>query len=1173
MKFRGIILAISLFVGINFSFCQPWLYNSENFKSTNEEINFKKSQAAFNEYYKNRSVIYAKGQKQFRRWEYIMAPRLSNSTYLDSKILWKEIISKPINPPEDSAEWSFVGPESTPYEIETTLKSGNGRLNCIAFHPTDQNIFYVGAPSGGFWKTTNGGTSWATTSDKLDAIGISDIVVSHKNPSIIYLATGDGDAGDTYGIGIIKSIDGGETWDTTNLSFSISNHLYFRRIIMHPENPDTMFATSNSGIYKTTDGWETFTSLNTTESFRDIEFKPGDPTYIYATTYNIYGDAKILRSTDGGETFNDISTSLDFSNVDRSELAVSVANPNYIYAVASKASTGGLYSVIRSTNSGNSWVEVFNDDFENLLGWAEDGEDHADGGQGWYDLSLAVSPTDINTIILGGVNVWKSTNGGSAWSLSGFWTHGSSVDYVHADQHMFAYSPITNDLFTANDGGIYKSSDDGDNWNDISNDIQILQSYKLGISQLSEGKIITGNQDNGTFLLTSNEWFSLLGGDGMQCHIDPTNDDILYGSFYYGDIYRSNDGGLTFYSIKPSGSGDGEWVTPYILHPVTPATIYAGFKEVYKSSDRGETWAPISENLTTSNLEQLAVSASNDNFIYASHGNTIYKTTNGGTNWTTLANSLPDETITSICISPNDYNEVWITFSGYSENIKVYHTLDGGSTWSNYSEGLPNLPVNDIIFRHNSIKELYLATDIGVYFRHADTNTWLNFSNNLPNVIVTDLEIADDFNLLRAATYGRGVWETRLKGFVPSKAEFAATPVSSCSDAPILITYRGEAPYDSLVWDLAGATLDFENINKDSLIVHYSEIGSKTIGLSHYSDGIVTNEVKSDYLDISNNSIDFTINPDQLFVCDDSEFFVYLPPVGYDYSITPSTGVVNLTENVLTMQILDDMTYTVTATHGTCKADKDLSFSVMPDKICDAIFIPEGISGPFSNNCALSQVNEPVPPIGSDLVSKGCVSQDGWCEDENVIRKSVWFKVVVAETGKIEVKATGFDTKIALYQADDCNSLLSSSYTLLAANDDISNDNSASTIYYLDELTPGDTLYLQVDGSAGGKTGMFMVEIINNPTGVEQTNKTVSNIKVFPNPANNEFTVRMLVPGRSKVDIDIFDETGKLIKSKPGIEEVSFFEETINTSELSGLYIVRIKTKDQVKMRKVIIQN
>lgn len=1161
-----ILPIVILFAVISISFSQPWLVESQTFKSTKGEPTFKESQAAFNAYYKNKEVAGAKGQKQFRRWEFIMEPRLSNSSFLDSKSLWKAINDKPALLPDDSADWMFVGPETTPYEIQTTRKSGNGRLNCVAFHPTDEDIIYVGAPSGGFWKTSNGGLNWTTTTDKLDAIGISDIVISHVDPQIIYLATGDGDAGDTYGIGIIKSTDGGNTWDVTNLSLDAVNGIYFRRILMNPEDENIMIASSNNGIYRTTDGWNTYDLQLSDKSFRDLEYKPGQPDTVYATTYSYGGAAKVYRSTNGGISFNDITSSLGITGVNRIELAVTPANPEYVYALASKSSNSGLHSVHRSTNSGTDWNEVLNDSFENLLGWNFNGSD--DGGQGWYDLSLAVSPTNENVVLAGGVNIWRSTDGGTNWDISSMWYHGTSVDYVHADQHMFAYSQLNGNLYTANDGGLYFTEDDGLNWSDISNDIQILQSYHFGISQLSDDKIITGNQDNGTFLSTNSEWFAIIGGDGMQCHIDPGNDDILYGSIYYGDIYKSVDGGLNFSNIRPAGVDDGAWVTPYILHPTHPNIIYAGYKNVYKSTDRGLSWNVISPRLSNSNLNEVAVAPSSDDFVFASQGRFLYKTGNNGADWDTISSGLPSEAITSICISPNDHNEIWVSLSGYSDGNKVYYTADGGATWNNYSTGLPNVPANDIIYREGSNKELYLATDIGVYYRNADSDTWISYSNNLPNVIVTDLQIAKNFNKLKAATYGRGVWETVLEPIIPSKIAVSTDLIYGCTDAPIMVSYAGEELFDSLKWGFDNATIITEYPNNDTVIISYPETGLKTVTLYHYLDGVLTTENNYNFHNIG-TTLSFDIYPDMQYVCNDAGVDYYLPP-GYTYSIDPSDGA-TFDGNILTLQPSVTTDYTLTAIHGLCSTDREISIAKMPDDICDAIVLPVGVSGPFSNSCATSQIDEPFAPVGTGN-SNGCISQNGWCEGEDVVRNSVWFKIPVTQTGKIAINVRGFDSKIALYETENCIDLQGGKYTLLAANDDTDGNQFGSSIYPVNDLTPDDTLYLQVDGSFGGAIGEFTVEIIDYSFNSTNRIEEIHNITLYPNPAQNEFTVRMIVPESSVVDVDVFDETGKLILSKPGMEDVSFYEEKFDAPDMNGLYFVRIKTKNQVIMRKLIIQ-
>lgn len=1169
---KTILLATLFFFACNTIIAQPWLYNNKVLKSSDKEITFKESQAAFYEYFKDKEVVNAKGQKQFKRWEFIMAPRLNNtSDYLNSKALWIAINDKPSAQVEDSAKWEFVGPEKTPYQIDTYLKTGNGRLNCVAFHPTEPNTLYVGAPSGGFWKSTDGGASWTTTTDKLDAIGISDIVVSHENPNTIYIATGDGDAGDAYSIGILKSTDGGATWNTTGLSIDVVDRIYFRRIVMHPDNADIMFAGAKDGLYKTTDGWNTYSKIISLD-IKDIEFKPGNPDYIYACSYGI-GKTKVYRSTNGGNTFSDISPS-GYNDAGRVEIAVSPANPEYLYAVASELSEDGLLSLHVSTNSGSSWVKQIGNQTKNLLGWALDGSDT--DGQGWYDLALAVSPTDETEVIVGGVNIWKSTNSGIDWTISSYWTPrdpSDNPDYVHADQHMFAYSPLTNELFAANDGGLYKSPDDGDSWTDISNDLQILQSYKMGISQTSEYKIITGNQDNGTFLQTNNEWFEVYGGDGMQCHIDPVNDDTIYASIYYGDIFKSVNGGLTFSSIKPAEAKGGAWVTPYIIHPTKPNIIYAGYNRIFKSVDRGDSWEVISGDFDPySTTLEIAVSSSNDNYIYASDSDSkIYKTANGGAHWDTIkSNDLPSRTVTSICVSPNDHNEVWVTYSGYSSGEKVFYTNDGGNSWANYSEGLPNVPANEIMYRQNSNKELYLATDIGVYYRHADTNKWISYSNGLPNVIVTDLEIVEKYGKLRAATYGRGVWETMLKAPIPSKTAISTNLFNGCINAPFEITYAGQASYDSLKWNFPEGTIEYESTDKDTIIVSFETTGLKTVTLNHYHEGVVSQEVNTNYLEV-NSSLNISLSSQEIFVCNNNEMIIELPR-GYNYSVSPTTDVVSLENNFLTVSPTTPVEYTITASHGTCSVDKQLNVVFLPDNICDAVYLPEGLHGPYSNSCATIQDHEPFAPVGSDATSSGCVSQDGWCNSEDIARNSVWFKVEVSESGKLQIEVNGFDSKIALYKSGSCEMLHNGSFTILAANDDISRTNINSRINLLSDLTPGDTLYLQVDGSYGGVKGEFYVNILNGPSSVEDVNKDFSNIKVFPNPANDELTVRMIVPGTSTVDVDFFDETGKLILSKPGKEELNFYEENFNVSGLHGLYFVRIKTKDQVIIRKVMVQ-
>jgi len=1173
MRLGRIIIAIAFLISTSAnSIAQSWYYNiskkNPSLKSTDKELSFKEKQEAFNKFWEVKKVEKGKGFKPFKRWEYFTEPRIDNTGQINSIALWKAINEKLKNSVADSANWTFIGPHETPYEIESTNLSGNGRLNCIAFHPSNPDIIYVGAPSGGFWITEDFGTTWRTTTDMLDAIGISDIVVSHSDPSTIYIATGDGDAYDTYAIGILKSDNNGENWSPTSLSLEASQTISFRRLIMDPTDSDKMYATSNVGIYRTTDGWVTYTNVQS-GNFKDIEFKPGDPEVIYATSYDNAGNASVYRSTNGGTVFSESISGMDIEgNVNRIELAVSPANSNYVYAIASDASNDGFYAFYRSTNSGNSWTLMFGTTANvNLLGWTTTGQDL--GGQGWYDLALAVSPTDINTIYAGGINIWKSDDGGNNWELSSYWRHIGGFEYVHADQHIFQFSPHNDALFVVNDGGVYYTNNDGSTWNDISSDLQILQTYKLGVSQSVSGKLVCGNQDNGTFLYENSEWFQILGGDGMECFIDPHDENIIYGSLYYGDLRKSTDGGLFFNSIIPAPSLEGDWVTPFIMHPLNSDILYAGYKKVYKSVNKGSSWTEISGALDAENLTSLAIAPSNDNVIYASTDRKIFKTTNNGNNWEEITTGLPGNSITSIAVSPNDPNKVWVTFSGYSSLNKVFFSENGGTNWINYSDSLPNVPVNKLIVRYNSNQELFAATDIGVYYRNGETEYWQNFSKNLPNVIVTDLEIVENINKLRASTYGRGLWETVLQEAMPSKAEFSSNINSGCINAPIKLMYEGSANFDSLVWSTDNANILGQSTNKDTIEIEFSTTGKKTIGLKHYLNDTLTNEIKYDFISIT-NTLSFVLPANRYYVCYRDTIDILLNDA-FDYLWEPSDGLDTSKGNTVSIDAYNSTTYTVTAQHGECIAYDSIKIVAVSDSVCNALFIPLGMNGPFSNQCASIESFEPSAPVGSDP-PYGCTSQDGWCSGEDRIDNSVWFKLVVPPSGRIGVTVEGFDCQIALYKTTSCEGILTYNYDLLAANDDIDDINFNSRINVLTNQTPGDTLYLQIDGSIGGMTGEFTVYLTEARLIPTSLPEPISNIRIFPNPATDLITVKLIVPGKSNVSVNIYSETGKLVCEKYTKSPVSFYEDTFNVSGLNGIYFVQVVTKKSTIVQKLIVK-
>ncbi|HAY70387.1 MAG TPA: hypothetical protein DCX89_00720 [Saprospirales bacterium] len=744
---RVVFVIASFLIFSNSLYSQPWL---ENATDAEGKLNFFMIRENAEKYWENRPIEKGKGFKPYKRWEYYWQYRVNpDGSFPDSGITeknWKEYLLRNQGKNRvNEANWESIGPSLT-----NGGYAGIGRVNCVAFHPTDPDIIWIGAPGGGLWKTTDGGATWITTFDQSVVLGVSGILIDPKKPNIMYIATGDGDASDTYSTGVLKSIDGGVTWQTTGLNWNVSQTRVIRRIIFQPENSSILFAATSNGLYRTLDSGENWTQV-LTGNFFDVKANPNSfSNIVYAAT-----GSTVQKSIDNGATFTIVQ---NISGANRIALGVSNANSGYLYALASNGSGNGFLGFYQSVDTAKTFT--LKATTPNLLGWDSDGGDS--GGQGWYDLCLAVDPTDPEVVYTGGVNVWKSTNGGTAWSLRTHWSGASGVQTVHADQHCMEWQNPTT-LWLGNDGGIYKSTNGGVNWSDKSNGLIISQMYKLGVSQ-ADAKVITGLQDNGTKLKgTSGTWNDVIGGDGMECAIRPDNASVMYGSLYYGAIRRSTNGGSSWTSIKPSNAGDGAWVTPFVLDPNASQTIYAGFKRVYKSTNQGTNWTALgSSNLNSSALNYLHVAKANSSVIYAGRGSSLYRTTNGGTNWSTM--TVPGSNTVMLAIHPDDADMIWAVRSNYTAGQKVYKSEDGGATWINVSGTLPNLPVNCILFDESTNKDgLYIGMDVGVFYRDNDMEDWELFSTGLPNTPVFELEIKYDTDEIFAATYGRGLWKSVKK--------------------------------------------------------------------------------------------------------------------------------------------------------------------------------------------------------------------------------------------------------------------------------------------------------------------------------------------------------------------------------------------------------------------------
>ena len=792
-------------------------------------VNFNTVVEKFNTAHVGKTYEKGHGWKQFKRWEHMMGQRVgADGIRPNPGVLYQAIQAQKTATSVEYGDWSAMGPFNAP------SNGGIGRISNVAFHPNHYDTIYAGAPAGGLWVSYDDGQNWKTFTDELTNIGVSDLAIDPLHPDTMYLATGDRDAADTYSFGLLKSTDGGVTWGTTGLSFSVSNNYRIGRVVVDPDSTHTILVATNGGIYRSTNYGVNF-SLRQTGNFIGIHNGIGDTAY--ATTTG--SSPKVYRSVDNGDSWSQLTSGLPTSNKYRCELTLS-STPGKLYVVygASNYGYGGVY---RSTNGGTTWSLMSST--PNIMGWSNNGS--GSGGQAWYDLSIACDPNQENTIYVGGVNIWKSTNGGSTWSCVGHWYGAGSTPYVHADHHHASFRPGSSELYVGTDGGVYKTTNAGSSWSDLNDGMNITQYYKISQSTTDTSLVLAGAQDNGSHMRSSTmNWSEVTGGDGMDNGVDIANDNLLYTSIYYGDFYKSTNGGAFFSGINTlSPSGSGNWVTPFNTDPVTANTIYAGFTKLWKSSNAGASWtATSSANVAgNANMDEFEIAPSNTNYIYALINSNIYKSSNAGSTWSSITPSgslFTGNNITGVAIDADDEDHIVISISGFTGTKKAMESFNAGVSWSNISSGLPNVPATAVIFEGGSSDGIYVGTDIGVYYKSSVYPNWVSFNENLPNVIISDFELYEDDALLRIGTYGRGVWQSPLMSGLSAvpEADFTADPTSTCGlGDTVTLTDNSSGLPASWLWQITPAAYNFVGSSTDTAQnpqVVFTATGSYTVTLT-----------------------------------------------------------------------------------------------------------------------------------------------------------------------------------------------------------------------------------------------------------------------------------------------------------------------------------------------------
>ncbi len=729
--------------------------------------------------------------KHWKRWEYFMSSRLDENgeiVNVSEKIFnltQQYRIQQTDQPDLAYGNWSFIGPNST--------GAGIGRVNRIEFHPTDPNIVYIGTARGGLWKSINGGLTWQCITPFLSSLGISGIVIDNINPNIIYILTGEGDANaggftENYGyiswsIGVLKSVDGGLNWNKVGEFPGVSNFFYTGyKLIQDPNNSAILFAATSRGLFKTGNGGLSWIQVNSLKCF-DVEFKPGSSTVVYASVLSF--TTPFIYSTQSGDADTWLTSNLPDLYFDhgRSAIAVSPASPAVVYLLTSSRTLDNYHAVYRSTNNGVNFTLMHSTPDLLISDPTDPGK-----GQAIYDLALAVSPTNSNDLVVGGINSWRSTNGGVSFIKST--VHGTSTlppplsNYVHADCHDLAYNPLDGALYNANDGGVWKSTSGGFSWFDLNDGLGITQFYHGVGTDALPNMVLGGTQDNGTKLRTSaggSTFTHIIGADGFDAILN-YNDPTIGFADANRKIYRLTGLGTT--NTTDSVFDSPSFFPVLAMNPTVPTTIYAGAyysctncPSINRSTNNGTTWTNIqgvASNWAIATCPSLSSRLYAAGFVRTgidASGNEIkdgrmQRSDNGGTTWIDLTNnpgfasqaSINGLTITDIGVEETNSSHVWVSLGGWRFGEKIYYSADGGLTWVNRSGSLPNIPINCIA--SDNANNIYIGTDIGVFYRGAASTDWTPFYNGLPQVPITDLIINATAGTIKAVTYGRGVWQS-----------------------------------------------------------------------------------------------------------------------------------------------------------------------------------------------------------------------------------------------------------------------------------------------------------------------------------------------------------------------------------------------------------------------------
>ena len=682
-----------------------------------------------------------------------------------------------------------------------------GRVDDFAVVESDPRIIYVGTAAGGIFKTVNGGNTWQPIFDDQPNPSIGDLALAPSNPAILYAGTGEANnrQSSSWGNGVYKSMDGGGTW--THLGLAETHHI--GRIVVHPANPDIVYVAAlgdlwgpnkERGVYKSTDGGATWTqtlAINENTGASDIAIDPQSPNILYAAAYErrrtVFGyngggpDGGIYRSTDGGSHWTKMAGGLPATgDVGRCAIDIYRKNSNIVYVLFEHAMRGGVY---RSEDRGATWTRM-----------------SETNPRPSYFSQIRVDPNNDQKIWLGGVNIYMSEDGGRTFVQTRFRD-------VHSDVHAIWIDPANSDhLLSGNDGGVWQTFDSGRNWRHLNN-IAIGQFYEIAYDFQKPYHVCGGLQDNYSWCgpsaslqttgIGNEDWITVQGGDGFHARIDPTDPNIVYAESQDGNLARRDLKTSESKSIRPQEDNDAapryrfQWNSPLIISPHDNKTLYYGGNHLFKSTDRGDTWVRLGEDLTTGTkrdaqpilgkipkrgetlsmhdgvvawpcITAVAESPVRAGVLYAGtdDGN-LQVSRDGGKTWSNVVSHIPGVPkgayVSRIEASHKEEGTVYVTFDNHRSGdfaVYIFASRNHGDSWTKITNGIPQSAGTVHVIREDPANAnlLFAGTEFGLYITFNRGQNWEKLKNGLPTVPVFDLQIHPRDHDLMLATHGRSIW-------------------------------------------------------------------------------------------------------------------------------------------------------------------------------------------------------------------------------------------------------------------------------------------------------------------------------------------------------------------------------------------------------------------------------